>query len=307
MSQVDLSIIIVNWNTADLLKNCLESIYQHVSLEKEVIVVDNNSTDNSVDMVRTSFPQVQLIAESENLGFPKGNNVGLELAHGRYILLLNPDTEVYAEGLEPLIQFMDENPAIGIAGPTLWNPDGTHQPSQAPFPTLWIEFLRQTMLYRVVPNEKQKRAHKNIQQQAEMVTGAALCIRRSCYEQIGPLDPQIFMFYEDTDWCKRAHDHGWEIWYLPTAGIMHVKAAASSRFARTRTLLDSQRSTIYYFQKHYGSSAVWGLRGITLCGSVLRAIKSLIQWVLNQNRPDQAARLQAYRKMFQWGLTGKGL
>ena len=302
-----LSIIVLNWNTADLLADCLTSIQNHVTMPHEVIVVDNNSSDNSVTMVQEQFPQYKLLVQTENIGFSRGNNVGLTQANGRYLLLLNPDTQIRPGGLKSLIAFMEENPEVGIAGPTLWNPDGSHQPSTAPFPTLWLEFLRQTMLYRPFPTAEQRAARTNTLRPVDSVTGAALCIRRHCYEQIGPLDPDIFMFYEDTDWCKRARDAGWQVWFVPGPGIMHVKAAASSRFARTRTLLDSQRSTIYYFTKHYGRRSILVLRWITLCGAKTRSLRAIFLWLLNRNRPDQQARLKAYGRMWWWALTARGL
>ncbi len=307
MSQPLLSIIILNWNTADLLENCLASIQNNVTLDAELIVVDNHSDDDSVQRVAARFPQVRLIVQSENMGFARGNNVGLAEANGRFLLLLNPDTEVCPGALESLVGFLETHPQAGIVGPTLWNPDGSLQPSTAPLPSLWVEFLRQTMLYRLFPTRAQQVAYRNELRQAAAITGAALCIRRECYEQIGPLDPHIFMFYEDTDWCKRAGDTGWQIWFVPCAGIMHIKAAASSRLARTRTLLASQRSVIYYFHKHHGRRAVRILRLITFCGAVTRSILALSNWFLGRKRTDQCARLRAYGRMAGWAILGKGL
>ena len=302
-----LSIIILNWNTAALLEKCLRSIRKHVTLDHETIVVDNNSADESVELVRNRFPHVRLLAQAENLGFSRGNNAGLEAARGAYLLLLNPDTELQPGTLEALIAFMTGNKRAGIAGPTLRFPDGSLQPSTAPFPTLWVEFLRQTMLYRHFPTTAQRAAHRNELRQVDTVTGAALLIRRECYEDIGPLDPSIFMFYEDTDWCKRAKETGWEIWFVPCSGIIHVKAAASSRLARTRTLLDSQRSTIYYFRKHHGKEAIITLRFIALWAAFMRSSRALFHWLTGHERSDQRARLRAYRQLLLWSLTGRGL
>ena len=300
-----LSIIILNWNTADLLRNCLNSIINQSYDAYEIIVIDNASADDSVVMVQAEFPQVTLIAQAENVGFSRGNNVGMERANGRFFLLLNPDTEVRDGTLQSLIHFMEAHPQAGMIGPTVWNPDSSLQPSTSPLPTLWIEFLRQTMLYRLFPTKQQKAAAANEQRQVENITGAALCIRRACYMEIGGLDPHIFMFYEDTDWCKRAVSTKWELWFVPCAGVMHVKAAASSRFARTRTLLDSQRSVIYYFRKHYGEPAIKWLRLITLCGGLTRSLRAILLSAVGRNRPDQHARLKAYKQMMRWAITGK--
>jgi N-acetylglucosaminyl-diphospho-decaprenol L-rhamnosyltransferase len=299
-----LSVIILNWNTAVLLHACLTSLQSHLTLPHEIIVVDNGSSDESVSMVRAEFPTVQVIALPENRGFAQGNNAGLAVAQGEYLLLLNPDTEVRAGGIEGLVTFMAANPTVGIAGPTLWNPDGSWQRSTAALPTLWQEFLVQTMLFKVGHTAVVKTNPIPQTNPVGMVTGAALAIRRACYEQIGDLDPRIFMFYEDTDWCQRAHAARWEVWFVATAGIIHHKAAASSRFARTRTLLASQRSTLYYFAKHHGQQTRYPLRLITLLGSSLRLLRAGLLWLLNQQRADQRTRGHAYRRMWLWAVTG---
>lgn len=302
-----LSIIIVNWNTADLLLACLRSIQTHVTLDYELIVVDNASDDDSVARVAAEFPQACLLPQSANLGFSRGNNVGLSVAQGEYLLLLNPDTEVRPGALEALIAFMVDHEQVGMSGPTLWNPDGSLQPSTSPLPSLWIEFLRQTMLFRLFSTSEMRAARRNETRRVVNITGAALCVRRGCLGEIGLLDEQIFMFYEDTDWCKRARDAGWQLWFVACPGVMHVKAAASSRFARTRTLLDSQRGTIFYFGKHHGRLAIVWLRLITLCGAAVRGLWALVNWLLNRNRVDQVARLRAYGRMLAWAVSGKGL
>ncbi len=295
-----LSIIILNWNTADLLRACLQSIPPSPSYE--IIVVDNHSSDGSVEMVRAEFPQVALLAQAENLGFSRGNNVGLEVANGRYLLLLNPDTEIKPGALERIIQFMDEHEEAAIVGPTVRNPDGSLQPSTSPLPSLRREFLRQTMLFRLLPA-----SHDNKLRQVESVSGAALFIRKAWVERIGPLDPHIFMFYEDSDWCQRTLAAGGQIWFVPCAGIMHHKSAASSRFARTRTLIASQRGAVYYFRKHRGAGAIFVLRLITLVGMLARSARAALNWLLGRNRSDQRARLRAYGQILRWAFTGRGL
>jgi GT2 family glycosyltransferase len=303
-----LSIIIVNWNTSDLLAACLASIHQHLTVPNEVIVVDNGSEDDSVRMTKDRFPSAQVIPQRRNLGFSRANNIGLAAANGTYLLLLNPDTKVRPGALEALLRFYDRHPQAGIVGPTLLYPNGEQQASVAPFPTLWVEFLRQTGLHRLVPTRAFSASRQDRTQEVETVTGAALCIRRSCFEQIGGLDERIFLFYEDADWCKRAHDAGWQVWFVKSPGIVHVKAASSARFARRRTLLDSQRSAVYYFSKHRGDRAVRGLRWVTLCGALVRLTRAWSLWVLLANdRADQRQRAGAYLQMLRWSLTGRGL
>ncbi len=301
-----LSIIILNWNTSDLLARCLASL-QDATMPHEIIVVDNGSDDGSADRVRADFPGVHLIALAENVGFSRGNNAGLARATGDFLLLLNPDTEVRPGTLASLIAFMETHPHCGIAGPTLWHPDGRHQPSAMPFPSLITELWRQTMLYRLLPFPAQSRMARNRTQLVDAVTGAALCIRRACFEGIGPLDPAIFMFYEDMDWCLRAWRAGWEVWHVQSEGILHVKAASSSRFARTRTLIDSQRSAIYFFQKHHGPWGVRGLRLVTLIGAGVRWLRAALEWLAGHERDDRRRRLDAYARIGWWAVTGRGL
>lgn len=265
MHRLDVSILVVNWNTAAFLSRCLESL-RAASLPHEVIVVDNASTDDSVEMVRRDHPGVRLLALDRNVGFSAGNNRAMEAAAGRYLLLLNPDTEVRPGALEDLVAFLDANPEVGIAGPTLWNPDGSHQPSTRPFPSLRNEFLRATMLWRLFPPAGYRRARRDEEDRPDEVSGAALCIRRECMEAIGPMDEGNFMYYEDTDWCRRARNAGWEVAYRPGPGIVHVRWGASRGPARERTIVASQRGAERYFRKHHGDASVIGLRLVALAG-----------------------------------------
>jgi len=298
------SIVIVNWNTADLLTACLDSVRASVSLPHEVLVVDNASTDRSVETVRERFPEVRLFPQVENLGYPRGNNVALEQARGEQVLLLNPDTVVRAGAVEALVGFLAETPGAGIVGPPLFNPDGSPQESALLSPTLGTELLRQTMLHRILPSRHRREVRRRDTREVDAVTGAALCIRRTCLEAIGPLDERIFMFYEDMDWCLRARRAGWEVWYAEGPGIDHVKAAASARHARARTLLDSQRSTVYFFRKHHGAGSVAALRGIAFIGSLLRGARAAVLWLAGRDRADQRERLRAYGEMLRWSLLG---
>ena len=298
------SIIIVNWNTADLLLACLASIADRPSMPCELLVVDNASTDGSPARVRERFPDVRLLPQSENLGFARANNLALAEARGRYLLLLNPDTEVLPGALDSLVAFLAATPAAGIAGPPLWNPDGSHQPSVQAFPSLGSEFLRQTMLHRIVPDRSRNGPHRRETRRVDAVTGAALAIRRECLDAIGPLDEDIFMFYEDTDWCRRAHEAGWGVWYVDGPGIVHHKGAASRGEARTRTLVDSLRGTICFFRKHVGGHSIGWLRAIALLGAGSRTARAILLLVLGRDREDQRARIRAYARMARWACTG---
>lgn len=260
----DLSIIIVNWNTRNLLAQCLQSVYDTANdLALEMIVVDNASSDGSVAMVRGRFPQTRVIANSENVGFVHANNQAIALCQGRYVLLLNSDTQALPGSLDKTVQFMDEHPHAGIVGVQLLNPDGTFQASYTPFPTLWQEFLILSglgrWLLRPTYPSYGPEAEKGAQRIQGYMEGAYLLARRKAVEQIGGLDERIFMYAEDVDWCYRFHQAGWEVWYLPHAPIIHYGGQSSKkRWGQMEAEL--YRSRVYFFRKHYGHLAAFCLK-----------------------------------------------
>lgn len=263
---MQLSIIIVNWNTRDLLVQCLDSVHNTVEdLELEVIVVDNGSTDGSVAILKQRFPQVRLIANEENVGFVKANNQALARCQGRYVLLLNSDTQVLSGSLKETVRFMDEHPAAGIAGVRLLNPDGTFQASYTPFPTLWQEFLMLSALGRWLVRPTFPSLGPQIEKGAQRikgyVEGAYLMARGEAVDQIGGLDERIFMYAEDVDWCYRFHQAGWEVWYLPHAPIIHHGGQSSKR-RRGRMEAELYCSRVYFFRKHCGKAAAFCLKAL---------------------------------------------
>ncbi|MGC8861394.1 MAG: glycosyltransferase family 2 protein [Armatimonadota bacterium] len=265
---MDLSVSIVNWNTRDLLDQCLESVYASTGgLDAEVIVVDNASTDGSPDMVRAKYPDTTLIANSENRGFAAANNQALHLSRGRYFLLLNPDTICKPGALERLVRFLDENPKCGAVGPLVLNPDATLQYSWAAFPTFWSEALgrldrRVRGAGRLPITAEDTRALGPFR--ADWVGGCCLMVRRQAIDEIGPMDESLFMYSEETDWCRRLANAGWEVWVEPAAEIVHLGGQSSARVpdeAASRL----RQGKIKYFSKHHGP----------VTGSVLGAVLGL--------------------------------
>lgn len=299
----DVSILVVSWNTADLLERCVRSVREHVALDHEVFVIDNASSDDSVERIRRAHPEVRLLVQDDNTGFARANNRALAEATGDFVLLLNPDAEVLPGAVEDLVEFLRNEPGVGIAGPPYWNADGSPQMSTSPFPSVREEFLRQTMLYRWFDRDTR---HATTERDVEQVSGAALMIRRECLEQIGPLDDRIFMFYEDTDWCRRAWDAGWRVAFRPGPGIRHVRGGSLGR-ARTRTLLASHRSAIYYFSKHGSRASRVGLRLVTAVGSTVRIARASLEWLVGNERSDQVRRLAAYARIWRWAVFGLDL
>lgn len=273
----DLSIIIVNWNTRDLLAACLESVIgdrlsvnghqssagDNRSLFTETIVVDNASSDGSAAMVRERFPWVRLIESRENLGFAAGNNLALREARGDTILLLNPDTVVTEGAILRLWQVLTAQPDIGIAGAQLLNADGSLQMSTGVFPSLWSELplinrrlrpVRRTFAVNTPTGETTVHA-------VDWVSGAALMIKREVVEAIGPLDEDFWLYTEETDWCYRARAAGWDVVVVPDARIYHL-ARAASRQRFVVTMLHFYQSRVRFVYKHYGHSHAWTMKRI---------------------------------------------
>lgn len=270
---MDLSIIVVSWNTRDLLARCLASVYAHPREgQLEVWVVDNASSDGSQALVRTQFPQAQLIENTENEGFAAANNRGIARSGGRYILLLNSDAEVGPGVLAAMVHFMDEQPAVGAIGPKLVNPDGSFQASYARFPSLFWELLLITGLARffIGPYAPSPRPRAGeVARPVDWVAGAALLVRRTAVDQVGPLDSGYFLYSEETDWCWRMWQGGWPVWYVPEIRIVHhAGASAHQRPAHNYGAL--YRSKLRFFVRHYGALAAGSLRLMFISIALLR-------------------------------------
>lgn len=273
---VDLSIIIINYNVKKLLKECLQSIYRDTKrISFEIIVVDNNSSDGSVDMVRSEFPGMRLIENCQNLGFAKATNQGLRESRGRYILLLNPDTVVLPNALDEMVEFMDENPRAGALGCKLFNPDGSLQPSCRSFPTLRAAFFENSGLERLFPRNKLIGNYRmgywkhDCVREVDQPMGSALMLRRNAIDQVGPMDEQFYMYYEEVDWCYRIKNRGWKIYFNPRAEVIHY-AGQSTGQASGNMLVERYRSMHKFFRKHFGMIPENVLKCMNFAGLVLR-------------------------------------
>lgn len=313
---VDLSVIIVNWNVRDLLRRCLCSLLvarcsqatgpQPPATSIEVIVVDNGSTDGSPQMVREAFPQVRLIANAENRGFPAANNQGIEVAQGRYFLLLNPDTEVVGDALATMVAFADAHPDVGVVGPRLLNPDGSVQSSRRRFPTLATAFFESTWLQPRAPRRLLTRYYvldrpDDEIQDVDWVTGAALMARREAVEQVGLLDEGFFMYSEELDWCRRFRQAGWRVVYLPAARIVHHVGKSSEQVLPARHI-HFQTSKVHYFRKYHGPFAAEMLRLFLLGNYAWQLGLEAAKWAVGHKRPLRAGRIRAYWQVLRSGL-----
>lgn len=304
----DLSVVVVNWNVKDLLRACLHSLLvagqTTPQLATEIIVVDSASSDGSVEMVRREFPQVRLIASEQNLGYAGGNNAGAAQAQGRYIFLLNPDTVVQPETLWRMVEYMDTHPTAGALGPQLLWPDGSSQSSRRSFPTLGTLFWESTLLGQWFPHNRHIQNYHLVHQPADhpqkvdWVVGAAILIRREAWQQVGPIDEAFFMYFEETDWCRRSAAAGWEAHYLPTAQVTHYEGKSSEQVVAARTLR-FQRSKLRYTRKYFGP--VWAvfLRLFLWLSFALQWAEESLKWLLGHRRELRRERMIAYGEVLR--------
>lgn len=304
----DLSIIIVNWNVRELLRRCLASISNTQSPipTSEIIVVDNASSDGSAEMVRNEFPHVRLIANTTNRGFTGGNNDGLAQARGRYVLLLNPDTEVVGDALATMVAYADAHPQVGALGPQLLNPDGSVQSSRRRFPTLATALFESTWLQPLAPRGVLERYYAldlpdDQPAEVDWVTGAALLVRREAMEQVGMLDEGFFMYSEELDWCRRIKAAGWQIVYLPAAQIIHHVGKSSEQVVPQRHIY-FQTSKVRYLRKHHGALAAELLRVCLLAMYIWQLMLEAAKWLAGHKRSLRAGRVRAYWQVLRSGL-----
>lgn len=253
--KIDLSIIIVSYNNRELLKNCLNSIYENVSgkVNYEIFVVDNNSADHSVQMLQELFPAVKIIDNQENVGFARANNQAMKLAQGRYFVLLNNDTFVLQKSFENMISFLDKKPEVGAASPRLLNGDGLTTQLQG-------------------SKNSKKIWDSTAPIPVKFISGAAFFMRKKTYDNIGGLDEHFFFYNEDLDWCKRVLQNNWQIYYYPDSLVIHY-GGQSSKLVRRKTLVAGIKGGLYFCYKHY--------RPFVLLYSLLIFLYALIEIVLN--------------------------
>ena len=263
-NQVELSIIVVNYQTKELLFACLSSVLKtSQDLDIEVIVIDNNSRDDSTIMIKNLFPSVILIENKVNLGFSAASNLGLKIMKGCYALLLNPDTEIPDGSLQGMLEVMQTNKNLGILGCKIIDPEGHLQRSAFPVPSLLCEIsdaLPKLKLEKILPARFTYRCFDNIMKSAEQpfevgwVTGACLMIRRETIQDIGLLDENFFLFSEDVDWCIRALKSGWQVMCHPVVHIVHQLGGSSKPESEETAIRieHSFRRRFYFARKHFG-------------------------------------------------------
>jgi|SRR5208337_441796 GT2 family glycosyltransferase len=285
MPQIDLSIIIVNWNTKDLLLECLSSLSNQETIFKtEIIVVDNASTDGSAEAVIEHYQHVKVIRNDFNMGFGRAHNIGIKNSLGRYVCLLNSDALVLPNCLKNLIEFMDKNKTIGISGPKTFYPDFSLQHTCRKFPGLWNTFCGTTNLNKIFPqsdmfsDDHMVFFDHNTTRKVDGLSGCCLMIRKNALDQIGLFDEQFFLFFEETDLCKRFRNAGWDIEFFPDASIVHHHYATASKDP-VRFDIELIKSQIKYWKKHHNKIAVKTMLFISLIHHSIRLILKSILYI----------------------------
>lgn len=267
--KIDLSIIIVSWNVKDLLKMCLDSIYKNSqNINFKIFVIDNASSDNTIQMIKEEFPLVYLIENQKNLGFAKANNEVIRFIlsdperpraclDNHYVLLLNPDTELVDNSLEKMISFMDAHPNCGILGPKLLNPDLTLQRSCRKFPGLLDQLFIQFKFYNFFPEKiKWVREYYMLDfdhlkiREVDQVMGSAMLIRKEVFDKIGLFDEKFWSVFEEVDFCKKAKEAGFKIYFYPFCQIIHHKEQSFQQLDGLKKQINFNHSLYHYFKKH---------------------------------------------------------
>ena len=319
----DLSIIIVNWNVRELLRDCLAAIHAapdarmdaagNLCLSRyttELWVVDNASTDGSVEIVREQFPGVEVIASERNLGFTGGNNAALQCCTGRYVLLLNPDTRVVGRALSTMLDYLEEHGEVGVLGPQLRYPDGRVQSSRRRFPTLMTALMESTLLEQWFPGNRWASLYRleespdDLIQEVGWVVGACILVRREAIQGAGLLDEGYFMYSEEMDWCRRIVQKGWRVVYLPTVTVVHYEGQSSGQVQAARHI-HFQQSKIRYFRKHLGLLSAGFLRFFLLMTYVYQIGEETAKYLIGHKRALRRERIAAYWQVLRSGLRAR--
>ncbi len=308
---MNISVVIVNWNVRDLLARCLASVEAEARGfpgRVDTIVVDNASSDGSAVMVRGRFSIVTLIQNGTNRGFSAACNQGIRASSGEAVLLLNPDAELQPGSLAALADALERRPKVAVVGPRLLNADGSPQSSRRRFPTLATAFLESTILQSCFPDLPHLRRYycldrpDDLAQAVDWLMGACLLLRRSALDEVGLLDERFFMYFEETDWCKRAQEADWRVLYQPQAQVRHLAGQSSAQ--------DLSRSHIYftdskakYYAKHFGPVVGRLVRWLLMLDYALRLAEEGVKLALGHKPALRRERIAMYRAVLRWGLA----
>lgn len=298
---VDVSVVIVSWNTRDLLRDCIASIQRETRAQAEVIVVDNASRDGTAAMLQAEFPQVRLIANADNRGFAAANNQGLAVARGRILLLLNPDTVILDGAIDRMLAWMERHPRVGAAGCQVWETPQVIQRTCFADPTPANLLIMETglaRLARIVPRFGQpwyRDWDRTSDREIDVVSGMFLMVPRAVLDAVGPLDPTFFIYGEEADWCRRIRAAGWRCAFTTAARILHLDGGSkSTEQIHTRMHVQMHKSQLGYSAKHNGRLGHAAVRVILLVSAGVRLALAGSAAPLTRGRPR--GRLWAARR-----------
>lgn len=289
---MEISAIIVSFNTCEMTLRCLRALNAALEgISSEILVVDNASTDGSVEAIRRAFPKVVVIEKGANGGFGAANNEAMAIAHGEFLLLLNSDAFPETGAVRTMLDFMRANPKVGVTGPRTHYADGSLQTScyRLSSPSYaWLENLWLSDGYKHWPHDMDRRV--------EFVIGACMCVRSEVYRKVGGFDERFFMYSEEADWQHRIQDAGWEIWFVPEAQITHLGGAsgATDRKFINRHFFDSLDA---YVRKHHGLVGLVSLRAAMAVGCSLRTILWAVNALIPRRRPEALAKVRHHSQL----------
>lgn len=306
------SIVIVVWNAKHYVIECLSSLRDCCkTVDSEVIVVDNASTDGTPDVVAEQFPEVKLIRNPENFGFAKANNIGIALSSGDYVCLVNSDVKFVDDCISPLIDYLSTNASVAMVGPKMLSKEGMVLRSTMRFPTIWNYLCRALKLDRVFKTSRvfggllMSDFDHQTTTPVEVLAGWFIAVRRSAIDRVGPLDPQFFMYGEDVDWCYRFRQAGYEVVFFAEAAAIHYGGASSSH-APLRFYLELYRATWQYWRKHHHGLAQLGFLLTFAVHHLVRVLGSGFVYLCRPSRKSEAAaKFKRSLACLQWVCTVK--
>jgi len=274
---LDLSVVIVSWNVKEYLVKCLSSVNNNVkNLSYEIIVIDNNSSDGTAEMIRQEFPEIKLTINRENVGFARANNQAFAQCNGRYILLINPDTYLIDNSINRLIEFLESHKEVGVVGPRLLNPNKSIQYICFDFPSLFSELLNSLNLDNLVRKKlfKSKLAglmERGIPFEVDWVSGACLILRSQILNEIGDLDEKYFLFSEEMEWCFRIKARGWKVFLMGNVFVIHYGSRSTKQNIH-QMLIQRQKSRHIFFKNYRGHAFQLGIRFIYIFSFMLKIL-----------------------------------
>jgi GT2 family glycosyltransferase len=301
---LDLSIIIINWNTRELLLECLATIYLTITgVTFEIWLVDNGSSDGSVEAVRRKYTNIHIIQNTKNLGFAAANNLAFKKMMGRYALLLNTDTALTDGAVSELYNFMEKTPTASIACGQLLNPDGSKQNSIANFPALSTLLTNETLMRILFPKKfPSKRKKYTSPVEVDSCIGACMIVRKKAMDEVGYLDERYFFFFEETDWALRMKRAGWKIYFVPQARIFHAQGKSVGQNIKSRILF--YRSRYLYFKK-WRPGIYPLIQGVVFLRLLINTLFTLVGVMLTLNlNPNLKNKLSTYTQLIIWHLKG---